>query len=272
MGDEIKDAYKSVIGSAVAKDSSQSTKQNLWEFLGLNNAKPDQVACMFDCSMNGSNCLKKCNKEKNSSECQYGCSSKGIKCFKSCVVEKIPPPIPTTTVDNSDDYDGPLNSNCVNIKGSCNSIDYAPYNSKLWPQYSPNSDPNNNNNSNNSNMGWDISEIYDSNKSLGDTEFEIDLNKYKYIAKKDKTETELEKEKQLLRDIKWDPHKIATLSSKFRDDKEFMLKAISENWRALEYASDKLKTDKEVVNLAVRQNWVALQYAGDDFKPVLEWV
>ena len=268
MGDPIQDAYKSVVGSAI-KDASQSTKQNLWEFLGLNNAKPDQVACMFDCSSNGSECLKKCDDDS----CKFGCTSKGIKCMKNCVLEKVTTAstVPNLTDGNMDNV--LLDSNCVNMDGVCNAIDYAPFDSKIWPQYSPSNYTSNSNfNSNSNKMGWDIAEIYASHKASGDTNYEIDFNKYKFIYKKDKSKTEIEKEKQLLREIKLDSHKLENLSSKYTHDKVFMIKAVSENWRALEYASEELKQDRELVEIAVKQNWVALQYAGDKYKPALEWV
>ena len=76
-GDSIDAAYKSVnkSGSSVVAatkkaNSAKSTKQNLWEFLGLNNMNEKQMACSFDCSIKGADCLEKCQK-KNTEQYYY---------------------------------------------------------------------------------------------------------------------------------------------------------------------------------------------------------
>ena len=106
-GDSIDAAYKSVnkqgssSGAAAAAkkaNSAKSTKQNLWEFLGLNNMNEKQMACSFDCSIKGADCLEKCQKNNNKDEsCTYKCSSNGLKCMKKCILPPKPKPKPTTS-------------------------------------------------------------------------------------------------------------------------------------------------------------------------------
>lgn len=50
------------------------------------------------------------------------------------------------------------------------------------------------------------------------------------------------------------------------DNKEFVLKAVKENGKFLEYASNDLKNDKEVVKTALEQDAEALEFAGDKLK------
>ena len=51
-----------------------------------------------------------------------------------------------------------------------------------------------------------------------------------------------------------------------KKDKDIVLAAVSQNGRALQYASDELKKDKEVVLAAVSQNGRALRYASPEMK------
>jgi hypothetical protein len=61
-------------------------------------------------------------------------------------------------------------------------------------------------------------------------------------------------------------------AKRLKEDKEVVLAAVREHWRALEFASDGnmifggLKGDKEVVPAAVKSNGKALQYASDGLK------
>ena len=50
------------------------------------------------------------------------------------------------------------------------------------------------------------------------------------------------------------------------NDKEQVLKAVSENGFDLQYASDELKADREIVLAAVQENGYALEYADDSLK------
>jgi hypothetical protein len=50
--------------------------------------------------------------------------------------------------------------------------------------------------------------------------------------------------------------------------------AVSEDWRALKYASDELKNDRSIVLSAANQNGRALEYASDEMKMIvrLSWL
>lgn len=265
-GDAIDAAYKSVnkagsSGSASAakkKNVAKSTKQNLWEFLGLSNLDEKQMACTFDCSIKGADCLEKCqrkNKNKKDDSCTYKCSSEGLKCMKKCILPPKPKPKPTTSSikKEAEVYE------CVEGVDS-NSVDFAPYKSSLWPQFS-------------SNIGWNTNKIEEHNKSTGVEKIEVNVKNYypfvkSYkIDKKDQNKLETE----LLKEIRWNPHVLEGKSAEYTDNKEFMKKAVNANWQALQYASKKLRGDKDVVYIAVKQNWVALQYADEKLKPEIEW-
>src|SRR3989338_6990454 len=49
-------------------------------------------------------------------------------------------------------------------------------------------------------------------------------------------------------------------------DREFFLKVVKQNGRALYYASERLKSDREIVLQAVKQDGIALQFAFVNFK------
>jgi len=56
------------------------------------------------------------------------------------------------------------------------------------------------------------------------------------------------------------------LPEEVRNNKEIVLVAVSNNWRALEYASEQLKNDRDVVLKAVRASGLALQYASEELR------
>jgi hypothetical protein len=45
-----------------------------------------------------------------------------------------------------------------------------------------------------------------------------------------------------------------------------VLKAVKQNWRALEFANEVLRNDREVVLTAVKQDGCALQYSSDELR------
>ena len=51
-----------------------------------------------------------------------------------------------------------------------------------------------------------------------------------------------------------------------KDDKEFVLKAVSENGKFLDLVSDELKNDKEVVMTALEQDPESLEFASDNLR------
>ena len=53
---------------------------------------------------------------------------------------------------------------------------------------------------------------------------------------------------------------------RLRADREIVMKAVSQNWEALQWASAELRADREIVLQAVSQNWEALQYATDELR------
>jgi len=273
-GDAIDKAYESITGDSVKKDKKvvpKSTMLNLWEYIGLGKTDKKQQSCMFDCSIEGSDCLQKCATTGDAS-CNYGCTTNGIKCVKKCMIPDIKKM--TTQVTKKK----PLSKikNKCNIKSQCENDSYAPYNSDLWPQFQTQSSFRN--------MGWNTSKIDEYNDSIGDEEIEVRVNNYYPFTIKLKKETVIEKE--ILDNIKWNPHflKKNELSIYLNDNninlepedfyrnKDFMLKAVDQNWQTLQYAHKDLKKDSDIVYTAIKQNWVALQYADEKFQPELEWL
>ena len=57
--------------------------------------------------------------------------------------------------------------------------------------------------------------------------------------------------------------------SHYWDDKEVVLKAVTQNGMSLVYASDDLQNDKEVVLQAVAQNGKSLQFASEELQKSL---
>ena len=51
-----------------------------------------------------------------------------------------------------------------------------------------------------------------------------------------------------------------------RDNKEFVLKAVSENGKFLDLVSDELKNDKELALIAVKQNKQAYHFISEQLK------
>ena len=53
---------------------------------------------------------------------------------------------------------------------------------------------------------------------------------------------------------------------KNKDDKEFVLKAVQEKGKLLEFASERLQNDKEVVIEALKQDGEAAEFISDELK------
>ena len=58
---------------------------------------------------------------------------------------------------------------------------------------------------------------------------------------------------------------ILTLVSKLVD-REIVLRAVSQHWRALHWASKRFRGDKEIVLIAVCQDWQAFEWASNALK------
>jgi len=130
-----------------------STINNLWDFLGLSNLKKKDKSCLFDCSINGTECLKNCS-PKNYNKCKYSCFNEGLKCTKECVVPKQqcqPTPTGQTTIsnpsNNSNNHDSNSNHSNSNHSNNSNHLN----NSNNHDSNSNNHQSNNSNHSNNSN-------------------------------------------------------------------------------------------------------------------------
>ena len=175
--------------------------------------------------------------------------------MKKCILP--PKPKPTTTSAKKDEKDK-LNENPVNGNNT-GFIDFAPYQSDLWPQYSSSMK-----------MGWNTDKVKEYNKLMGDEKIEVQIKNF-YPFNEVRKKSRKEKDKELLNEIKWNPHVLESKSSEYKNDKEFMLEAVAANWQSLQYASKKLRKDKELVYEAVKQNWVAIQYADEKIKPDIEW-
>jgi hypothetical protein len=52
----------------------------------------------------------------------------------------------------------------------------------------------------------------------------------------------------------------------FKHDKDIVLEAVKQSWKALQYASEDLKNDPDFVLEAVKQSWKALEYASEDLQ------
>ena len=66
--------------------------------------------------------------------------------------------------------------------------------------------------------------------------------------------------------LKEEPGAIRALESKFRNDKDIVLAATSQNGRAFQYASENLKKDRAFVITVVKQNADALEFADSSMK------
>jgi hypothetical protein len=62
------------------------------------------------------------------------------------------------------------------------------------------------------------------------------------------------------------------MDDKFKDDKEIVIKVVSNFGENLQFASDRLKKDANIVLKAIRNNGIAIQYAVDKFKDNKELV
>jgi len=127
-----------------------STIQNLWDFLGLSNATKEEKGCLFDCSIQGSNCLENCD-TSNSPKCNYNCLNKGLMCTKKCMLPPPPkckqkPILQTTSVVKPTIKPPSENKHFFS--------NYAPVNSDFWPS--------------NSQVGWDVDKIdtYTTNNTI----------------------------------------------------------------------------------------------------------
>mmetsp|Transcript_7544 Transcript_7544/g.16624 ORF Transcript_7544/g.16624 Transcript_7544/m.16624 type:complete len:336 (-) Transcript_7544:8-1015(-) len=62
--------------------------------------------------------------------------------------------------------------------------------------------------------------------------------------------------------VSWDGRDLESLSS-FQDDRDIVLAAVRQDWRAIEFASERLQHDRHIMLEAVSQRWggEALQYA-----------
>ena len=50
-------------------------------------------------------------------------------------------------------------------------------------------------------------------------------------------------------------------SEELKGDRDFILEAVQQDWRALKYASKELTNDTDVVKAALSQSWDAVNYA-----------
>ena len=66
---------------------------------------------------------------------------------------------------------------------------------------------------------------------------------------------------QQANNFEWSPKDMKPLSEDLRNNREFILKAVSKNGHALKFANDDFRGDREIVMPAVRQNGLALEYA-----------
>jgi hypothetical protein len=54
--------------------------------------------------------------------------------------------------------------------------------------------------------------------------------------------------------------------SAHRDDKDLVLDAVRQDWRAIEFASARLQGDREVVREALRQSWRTLEFVSEEIQ------
>ena len=85
------------------------------------------------------------------------------------------------------------------------------------------------------------------------------------LKAKDKTSKEYKFIKKL-----WEESKDKDFNLLFVPEDEqtrgMILKAIKQNWIALQFASETFRNDKDIVLAAVKQNWIALKYTSEEFK------
>jgi hypothetical protein len=77
---------------------------------------------------------------------------------------------------------------------------------------------------------------------------------------------------EVLKEISNDGWALEFASDELKNDKEVVLKAVWQDGIALQFASDKLKNDKEVLLVAVSYNDNALKYASDELKDDLDYI
>ena len=178
---------------------------NIWDLLGLKSLGKDKHNCLFDCGIKSVDSLEKCNEHNQiyyfinnttKEKCKMNSYKTALECSKKCYnldpkieyttpvnllngsvtgpVSTKPTPIPTTTpqpttqpiptteaISMLDKFRFPNRD----VPGSYADIDeYSPHQAKYWP--------------NQNNLGWNVDNIVEYNKQLGDEVIEVQSRQF----------------------------------------------------------------------------------------------